>query len=328
MRADPLSVASSAHSGWSAVRQHGVHALCAAMEAVLVVLVCLSPWAFGSVLPESEFVLSAGVALVLLLWAARMALECGSSGNPALWPSAWQACFFWACGKRFRCREMFWSRHFACDCGMYDRLLPAQPELISPAIAAADVHAASGRTISLYPQATGQMLLRILAVFALFAAVRNNLAGVGALRRLSIAVVVNGALLSLFGLVQFCTSAHNTLYWHVVSEGAVFGPFVDRDHFAFYINLCIGLGLGSALQPAGVEAAAAGRRFRLLVGPSGVALGPCRAGIDVLGVNVLPIARRFDFAFSAGRSVSSSPCGIHCAAARWALLSWSRLRRW
>ena len=40
----------------------------------------------------------------------------------------------------------------------------------------------------------------------------------------------------------------NILYWNVESQGIVFGPFVNRNHFAFYINLCIGLGLGILLS--------------------------------------------------------------------------------
>ena len=56
--------------------------------------------------------------------------------------------------------------------------------------------------------------------------------------------VVNGAALSLFGLVQFFTSPANVIYWTDQTRGAVFGPFINRDHFAFYVNLCIGLGIG------------------------------------------------------------------------------------
>ena len=89
----------------------------------------------------------------------------------------------------------------------YDRLLPAQPEALNDAGPAADVHAAAGGTISLYPQATRRMLLRILAVFALFSAVRNNLEPAGALRRLGIAALVNGALRSWL----FRRPGHNDL---------------------------------------------------------------------------------------------------------------------
>jgi hypothetical protein len=46
-----------------------------AMEAGVLVLVCLSPWAFGSAGVEYESALYGGIALLLGLWAARILLE-------------------------------------------------------------------------------------------------------------------------------------------------------------------------------------------------------------------------------------------------------------
>src|SRR4051794_40385699 len=47
----------------------------AAIEAVILLLVCLTPWAYGAVHPGFEFLLYAGLGLVLALWAVRMLLE-------------------------------------------------------------------------------------------------------------------------------------------------------------------------------------------------------------------------------------------------------------
>ena len=52
------------------------------------------------------------------------------------------------------------------------------------------------------------------------------------------------ALLSLLGLAQFFSSPANTVYWTYPSRGQVFGPFINHNHFAEYVNLCIGLGIG------------------------------------------------------------------------------------
>ncbi len=223
-------------------------ALTVAMEAVVIALVCLSPWAFGSVVPEFEFILDCGVALLLLLWAVRLVIM-GWLALPRC-PVAFclAGLFLLGVWQTVPLPPDVLERISPATARLYERLLPAQPELIGPAAQATDAHAVSGRTISLYPQATRRMLLKILSVFALFAVVRTNLAPAGALRRLGIAVLVNGALLSVFGVAQFCTSPHDTLYWYFPSRGTVFGPFVDRDHFAFYINLCIGLGLGLLLS--------------------------------------------------------------------------------
>ena len=40
------------------------------MKAVVLVMVCLSPWAFGAVAPDHEFLLDAGIAVLMILWGA------------------------------------------------------------------------------------------------------------------------------------------------------------------------------------------------------------------------------------------------------------------
>jgi tetratricopeptide (TPR) repeat protein len=60
--------------------------------------------------------------------------------------------------------------------------------------------------------------------------------------------VANGALLSLFALVQLFNAPPQRIYWTLPTPGLVFGPFICRTHFAFYLNLCFGLGLGLLLS--------------------------------------------------------------------------------
>src|SRR5205823_3949688 len=131
---------------------------------------------------------------------------------------------------------------------MYDQLLPSQPEVFPLGEELPVVNPPPGSTISLYPGATQATLLRLLAVFLLYAAVRTNIASAAGLRRLSIVALANGALLALLGVVQFFTSPGNTIYWNYPTEGQVFGPFINRNHFAFYLNLCIALGSGLLLN--------------------------------------------------------------------------------
>jgi hypothetical protein len=71
------------------------------------------------------------------------------------------------------------------------------------------------------------------------------------LRRLATAVCINGFALAFFGLIQFFSSPPQTLFWIFPVGNRPFGPFINRDHFAFYINLCIGLsgGLWLSLLP-------------------------------------------------------------------------------
>ena len=123
-------------------------------------------------------------------------------------------------------------------------LLPTRPELLPGGESVPAVPFPAGSTISLHPAETRLALVRLLAVLILFAVVRNNLGSVASLRRLSVAVLVNGFLLALFAVVQFFSSPPQTVYWHIPVLNNPFGPFICKNHFPFYLNLCIGLGAG------------------------------------------------------------------------------------
>src|SRR5262249_32992682 len=69
-----------------------------------------------------------------------------------------------------------------------------------------------------------------------------------ALTRLAVVALVNGALLSVLALLQLSTSPPDFIYWSFRTEGLVYGPFICRNHFPFYVNVCVGLGLGLLLQ--------------------------------------------------------------------------------
>jgi O-antigen ligase/tetratricopeptide (TPR) repeat protein len=227
------------------------------MELLLLLMVCLSPWALGGEGAEYELWLYIGLAGLLFLWAARIV---------ARWRISWRNCpvalalavvFMAGAVQLAPLSKLALVRLSPGTARMYDRLLPQQEEVpptaestdlesdLAPPLSSAPI----GATISLYPNATRKALVRILAVFLLFVVVRNEIASPAALRRLSIAVLVNGALLSLFGLVQFFSSKNaGTIYWSIPSHGSVFGPFVNRNHFAFYINISLGLALGLLLM--------------------------------------------------------------------------------
>jgi O-antigen ligase/tetratricopeptide (TPR) repeat protein len=103
-------------------------------------------------------------------------------------------------------------------------------------------------------------------VFLLYAAVRNQLATTAALRRLSAVALVNGTLLSVFGLAQFFSSRdQHAVYFSLETAGLVFGPFINRNHFAGYLNLCLALGVGLLLTTGPTEG---DRRRRLVQKPN------------------------------------------------------------
>ena len=236
----------------------------AAIEGVVLLMVALTPWSFGSVEPRFEFYSYVGIAVLLALWGARTLLE----GR-----FTWQRCPVALCLAAFFMYAVWQIMPLSPGTvaslspstnRVLTELVPEQSEALSGDAERPAVATPVGSTLSLYPGATRTELTRILAVFLLFAVVVNNLGTSASLQRLSIVAVANGAALALFGLVQFFTTeARNVLYWSVESDGTPFGPFVNRNHFAFYVNLCIGLGLGllayrGIRSPIGKELEAAG----------------------------------------------------------------------
>lgn len=214
------------------------------MEAVLLALICLSPWAYGAVHPGFEFLLDAGIAVLLALWAARMLLE----GLITWKNSAVAICLAWLFllgiwqSTPLPRHVLDWLAPTTVRC--YDQLLPQQPETLPNDAARCDASIDPGSTLSLYPGATQREATRLLAVLLVFVIVYNNLTSQGALIRLSWLVLLNGAVLSLFALFQFFAAPRNTVYWIFSTQRTPFGPFICHNHFPDYVNMCIGLGIG------------------------------------------------------------------------------------
>jgi O-antigen ligase len=235
------------------------------MEAVLLLLVCASPWAYGAVHPGFEFLLDAGLCLLLFLWGLCMLLEGRLSWKKCPVTLCLAGLFLYGLWQVTPLPRSVLERLSPSTAALYDRLLPDQPEVLPSTEPAAQARAPAespGSTLSLYPTATRRRLARLLAVFLVFVLVRNNLASAASLWRLSLAAVSNGVLLAVFALAQHFSSPQDMLYWSYPSQGIVFGPFICRNHYPFYINLCVGLGGGLILAHQARKTKIAGRAPR------------------------------------------------------------------
>ena len=104
---------------------------------------------------------------------------------------------------------------------------------------------ASWRTLSLYPYATKLELLRLLALALLFWVVANHLRTRQQVDRVVRLIMVVGFLLAIFGIIQHFTW-NGRLYWvrELTQGGIPFGPYVNKNHFAGYMEMVIPLSLG------------------------------------------------------------------------------------
>ena len=214
------------------------------IEAIVLLLVCWAPWPFNSIPPIFELILFAGVALLLVLWSLAILIE---------WRFRWKRCFaaLYLLGlivvgliQLAPFPPTVLSTLSPAEVRLVQQLKPATHEVFAPGEQLREVEHAAGATLSLYPGGTRLLLLHLLAVFLLFAVVRNTFSSKESLRRLGLACLVNGCALTLFALVQFFTSQRHVVYWKYDTAGMVFGPFINRNHFAFFVNVCVCLTAG------------------------------------------------------------------------------------
>jgi len=67
----------------------------------------------------------------------------------------------------------------------------------------------------------------------------------GRLRAISLTIIIFGFLLAVFGLIQYLTTDGTRVYWfRQLTQSQAFGPFINRHHFAGYMELTIALPLG------------------------------------------------------------------------------------
>jgi tetratricopeptide (TPR) repeat protein len=240
------------------------------MEGVVLTLVCVSPWGFGSTATLFELLIDAGIALVLVLWATRIILLGQVTWKKCPVAVCLAALFLLGIWQLVPLGKPWLTALDPHAAQLYAQLLPNRPEVLPGGQEREPPPAPAGATPSLYPAATRAELVRLLGVLLLFAAVLNNISSPAALRRLSIVALANGALLALFGFVQYFSSPPHTVYWTYATPGNVFGPFINRNHFAWYVNLCVGLGLGLLAAPAFSRASAAragDKKFNPEAGP-------------------------------------------------------------
>ena len=218
------------------------------MELLLLAMVCISPWYFGAVGETAELLLLSGVACLTAAAAVRMLLQRQRLAKrcPVIFSLA--GLFLLGVWQLTPLPPAVLERLSPATADLYDQLLPQQRERLETSAPPPPRASAAGTTISLYPQATRSFLIRLLALLLLLAIVRTQIASPASLRRLAVATAINATALALFGIVQFFSSSDRSLiYWQYESAGTAFGPFVNRNHFAFYINIAIGLTLGLLL---------------------------------------------------------------------------------
>jgi len=103
------------------------------------------------------------------------------------------------------------------------------------------------RTISVDPYATRTELLKIISYLGVFLLIINYVDSKRKLMRMSAVIVFSGILVVLLGIAQKVAEAPK-IYWFweplFKRDASFFGPFVNPNHFAGYVEMIIPLSIG------------------------------------------------------------------------------------
>lgn len=214
-----------------------------AIEVVLLVQVAGSPWALAGVYPGAEMALRVGTALVVVLWAARTVL--GRAG-PLLLDPVLAGLAGLTLLTAFQLVPLPGPVLGVISPNTLEANLKLRPAVGEALPGETQTARPTAFPLSLSPPDTRDAFTELFAITLLYAAARANLTGRGALVRLAWVVTVTAGLLSVVGVAQLVSPGPSSVaLWSIPTEGQVFGPFVNRNHYPFYA--AVGLGLGAAL---------------------------------------------------------------------------------
>jgi O-Antigen ligase len=121
---------------------------------------------------------------------------------------------------------------------------PGTPPLVAQLDLTVQLDPASTRPLTIDPGRTRRGLVVIAALAALIVGAARLLSIVGAAGTAS-AIVVNGVLLALTGIVQRPLYTGKIYgFWTPLEGGSPFGPFVNKNHFAGWMLMAIPVAIG------------------------------------------------------------------------------------
>ena len=147
------------------------------------------------------------------------------------------------------------------------------------------------RTLSLDPYATRLVIVQVASLFVYFAATLIFVDTPRRLRTLVRTITIFGFLLAMFGLTQSLTTDGTRVYWfRQLTQSTAFGPFINRHHFAGYMELAIALPLGLLFTGAVEKPKRVLYVFVALLMGVALLMTNSRGGVISLGAEILFLA--------------------------------------
>ncbi|HEV7859149.1 MAG TPA: O-antigen ligase family protein [Pyrinomonadaceae bacterium] len=202
-------------------RVKAVHTLASSfIFFILCAALVLSTLAYGTVHYWSLAVFQLGAALIIILWAL----------------DAWRSRLL-----RLSRNALQWPLLGLFLLGLF-QLLPLGDARETGQLLSVGVQPV--RSLSLDPYATRLVLVQVLALFVYFAAVLAFTDSPRRLRLLVRTIIIFGFALAIFGVIQSFTSPTKVYWLRELQQSTPFGPFINRHHFAGYMEMTLALPLG------------------------------------------------------------------------------------
>ena len=147
------------------------------------------------------------------------------------------------------------------------------------------------RTLSLDPYATRLVIVQVASLFVYFAATLIFTDTPRRLRTLVRTITIFGFLLAMFGLTQSLTTDGTRVYWfRQLMQSTAFGPFINRHHFAGYMEMTIALPLGLLFTGAVEKQKRVLYAFVAMLMGVALLMTNSRGGLISLGAEILFLA--------------------------------------
>jgi len=174
------------------------------------------------------------------------------------------------------------------------QLLPLGGEQVGAGLLSVE----GARSLTLDPSATRVVLIQLGALTAFFAAALTFIDSPERLRLVARLVFVFGFLLALYGLIQHYVSPSTIYFLREPKQATPFGPYINRHHFAGYMEMTLALPLGLLFAGAVPRERAALYAFPAALMAVALVATNSRGGIISMAAQILflvlvfPAARR------------------------------------
>ena len=206
--------------------------------AGLMALLVWAPLPLGSNRVWAIGVLLVAVLLLLLgtvlAWRSHFAMALGRLRH-----------FRWPLGLLAGMVLLTWFQTLALPAAMVGALSPMAAQVQAPA---------QWMTLSLDVHQSRIMAALVFAYFAVFALTVLAARDRHRLERMAEVLVWSGVLQAVLGVVLFSIKVDYTLFFADLSHGRLLGTFVNPNHMAGYMCMCLSVGIGLMLARLGDEA--------------------------------------------------------------------------